>query len=107
MTTIKVDCTKCQKENSFVSDDIWLRIYSKESGRYGFSCEHCGEDVTREADERVILLLLQGGVLPLPVYVPAEFLEAKTGPPLNEQDARSLHELLDSPDWFERLQDTS
>jgi hypothetical protein len=59
--------------------------------------------VEKPADERVIRLLLSGGVMPMLVHVPAEALEAHSGPPINHDDLLEFHELMQSDDWFIRL----
>ena len=103
MTTIKANCPKCG-EIDLTADDILLRIGSvKTSNTYGFSCPDCNEFVEKPADERIVRLLLSGGVMPMLVYVPAEALEPKEGPPINHDDLLAFHELLERDDWFEQI----
>ena len=40
---------------------------------------------------------------PIPIHVPAEVLEYRSGPPINHDDILAFHELLDGTDWFEEL----
>ncbi|MDQ3752217.1 MAG: hypothetical protein M3333_04930 [Actinomycetota bacterium] len=102
-TTIKATCPACG-EVALTSEDIVLRIGPATSiNSYGFSCPRCSEFVTKTADERVVRLLLSGGVRPIPIHVPAEVLEYRSGPPINHDDILALHELLDGDDWFEEL----
>ena|SRR2546421_233022 len=103
MTTIKATCPVCG-EVDLTADDILLRIgASQDSNTYGFTCPDCGEFVQKPADDRVIRLLLSGGVMPMLVHVPAEALEAHSGPPINHDDLLAFHELLDTEDWYEGL----
>lgn len=103
MTTIKATCTDCG-EVDLTADDILLRIGpSKTVNTYGFSCPSCGEFVQKAADDRVVRLLLSGGVVPVPVHVPAEALEMRTGPAISHDDILDFHQLLKSDDWFEQL----
>ena len=103
MTTIKATCPSCG-EVSLAAEDILLRIGSANaSSTYGFSCPDCNGFVEKPADERVVRLLLSGGVMPTLVHMPAEALEAKLGPPLNYDDILSFHELLERDDWFEQI----
>lgn len=103
MTTIKATCPRCG-EVDLTAEDILLRIGSvKTSNTYGFSCPDCAEFVEKPADERIVRLLLSGGVMPQLVHVPAEALEPKAGPPINHDDLLAFHELLESDDWFEYL----
>lgn len=103
MTTIKATCPSCG-EVSLTADDILLRIGSvAESNTYGFDCPECGDHVEKHADERVVRLLLSGGVMPVLNHVPAEVLETRSGPPINHDDLLAFHELLAEDGWFEQL----
>lgn len=101
MTTIKATCPGCG-EVDLTADDIVLRIgASKTVNTYGFSCPDCREFVTKQADDRVIRLLLSGGVVPVPVHVPAEALEVHAGPPLTHDDLLDFHQQLAQDGWLE------
>ena len=103
MTTIKATCPDCG-EVDLTADDILLRIGAHASvNTYGFSCPKCQDFVEKHADERVIRLLLSGGVMPTLVHVPAEVLEPRQGPPINYDDILSFHEILKAEDWFDQL----
>ena len=103
MTTIKATCPGCG-EVDLTADDILLRIGAQSAGNtYGFSCPDCGDFVQKPADDRVVRLLLSGGVMPTLDHVPAEALEARNGPPINHDDLLSFHDLLESDGWFDEL----
>jgi rRNA maturation protein Nop10 len=103
MTTIKATCPSCG-EVDLTADDILLRIgAAQDANTYGFTCPLCGGFVEKPADERVIRLLLSGGVIPMLVHVPAEALEAHTGPPISHDDLLEFHEMLESDDWLAGL----
>lgn len=103
MTTIKASCPACG-EVDLTADDILLRIGTNNDGNtYGFSCPDCGDYIQKPADERVVRLLLSGGVMPTVMHVPAEALELRTGPPINHDDILTFHETLERDDWFEEL----
>ena len=103
MTTIKATCPGCG-EVDLTADDILLRIGSGHvSNTYGFSCPTCSEFVEKPADDRVVRLLLSGGVMPVLTHVPAEVLESRQGPPINHDDLLSFHEMLENDDWVEQL----
>ena len=103
MTTIKAACPGCG-EIDLVADDILLRIgASKTANTYGFSCPDCGDFVEKRADERVIRLLLSGGVMPVPLHIPAEALELHTGPPLTFDDLIDFHHQLADDSLLMRL----
>ena len=103
MTTIKATCPECG-EVDLTADDILLRIgASKTVNTYGFSCPACGDFVQKAADERVVRLLLSGGVVPVPVHVPAEALEVHDGPVINHDDLLDFHQLLQDDSWYDEL----
>ncbi len=103
MTTIKATCPGCG-EVDLTAEDILLRIgVTAGVNTYGFSCPDCKEFVQKPADERVVRLLLSGGVLPTMVHIPAEALEHRGGPPIDHDDLLAFHELLDRDDWFDNL----
>ena len=103
MTTIKATCPDCG-EIDLTADDIMLHIgTAQDANSYGFACPACGEFVKKPADERVVRLLLSGGVLPMLIHVPAEALETRHGPPINHNDLLEFHERLQLDDWFSML----
>ncbi len=103
MTTIKATCPGCG-EVDLTSDDILLRIGAARAvNSYGFTCPTCGDYVEKPADERIVRLLLSGGVIPVPVHVPAEVLEPHAGPPITYDDVLDFHEMLGRDDWYDQL----
>ncbi len=103
MTTIKATCPGCG-EVDLGTEDILLRIGAVQTANtYGFTCPSCGDFVEKQADDRVVRLLLSGGVVPVPVHVPAEALELHFGPPLTMDDLIDFHQHLMTSDWFEDL----
>jgi hypothetical protein len=100
MTTIKATCPDCG-EVDLTAQDILLRIGAvQDSNTYGFSCPNCTCFIEKPADERVVRLLLSGGVMPVLVHVPAEALETHSGPPINHDDLLEFHELIAGDAWY-------
>ncbi len=103
MTTIKATCPTCG-EVDLTAQDILLRIGgNKASNTYGFSCPTCTDFVEKPADERVVRLLLSGGVMPVLVHVPAEAMEHHDGPAITHDDLLAFHEKLKSDDWMDEV----
>lgn len=103
MTTIKATCPVCG-EVALTADDIVLRIAAvSETNSYGFSCPRCTNFIQKPADERIVHLLLTGGVRPVAADVPAEVLEYKPGPPIAHDDLLVFHEGFDRDGWFDEL----
>lgn len=103
MTTIKATCPACG-EVDLTAESILLRIGAARTvNTYGFTCPDCAEFVEKPADERIVRLLLSGGVVPVPVHIPAEVLETHDGPTITYDDVLDFHEELQGHDWFSEL----
>jgi ribosomal protein S27AE len=103
MTTIKATCPGCG-EVDLTAEDILLRIGATQAvNTYGFNCPRCGQFVEKAADDRIVRLLLSGGVVPVPVHVPAEALEIHGGPPFTLDDLLDFHEALERGDLLDDL----
>lgn len=103
MTTIKATCPGCG-EVELTPDDIELRVCNyAPASYYTFECPMCTETVQKPADDRVIQLLISGGVHAVVWELPAEVSEPRGGPPLNMDDLLDLHLLLQTETWFEQL----
>lgn len=102
MTTIKTNCPTCG-EVDLTPDDIELHP-GPDAGHgsfYAFGCPGCRLLVRKEADERVVRLLVSAGVSRV-VPVAASQTHA---PPLTYDDLLDLHALLATDAWFDDLLD--
>jgi endogenous inhibitor of DNA gyrase (YacG/DUF329 family) len=109
MTTIKATCPTCG-EVALTPEDIELRVDESQTDGsfYGFSCPRCAADVRKPADERVVRLLVSGGVPALPVEsepVRVRLSERFDHPPLTHDDLLDFHFALKAPDWIDRMLD--
>ncbi len=109
MTTIRATCPTCG-EVGLTPDDIDLRVAAHDStdSFYAFDCPACYCTVRKPADERVVQLLLSGGVerrdLELEPAVPEpRFPWSK----LTHDDLLEFHQALAEDDWFARIADGS
>ena len=107
MTTIKASCPTCG-EVALTPDDIELRVDEADTAGsfYGFDCPSCASQVRKPADERVVRLLVSGGVPPLPVeHQPARtrLSERFDHPAITHDDLLDFHQALDGDGWFEQL----
>jgi hypothetical protein len=97
MTTIRATCPTCG-EVGLTAQDIDLRVDAAGlDSYYAFDCPACSECVRKPADERVVALLLSGGVeqrrIPAPAPAP------RFGwPALSYDDLLDFHTLLASDD---------
>ena len=101
---IRATCPACG-EVELRGPDVALKVCTEpERSFYAFTCPACHALVTKPADERVVRLLVSGGVRPDFWEPPAELLERKHGPALGYDDLLDLHLLLESPDWWSVLE---
>lgn len=103
MTTIKATCPTCG-EVELTPDDIELRVCNfAPASSYSFECPMCVSVVEKPADDRVVQLLISGGVHAVVWEFPAEAAERPEGPALTHDDLLDFHLLLEQPNWFEHL----
>lgn len=105
MTTIKATCPDCG-EVSLAPTDIDLRVdpSGTHEASYSFRCPECTDTVRKPADDRVVRLLVSGGVsTQRPAGAEPRLAERFTGPALTYNDLLDFHELLARSDWFDRL----
>ena len=86
MTLIKASCPGCG-EVELTPADVSLMVCSHAPlSYYAFTCDGCGDEVRKPADDHVVSLLVSGGVPATVWEVPAEALEEHTGPRLSYDD---------------------
>jgi hypothetical protein len=103
VTTIKATCPSCG-EVELTPDDIELRVCTHApASYYVFGCPTCTKAIQKPADDRVIQLLISGGVRAIVWELPDEILEPHAGSQLTHDDLLDFHLLLEQPDWFESL----
>ena len=109
MTTIKATCPSCG-EVSLTPADVELRVDRSGGGDsyYAFSCPRCRQSVRKHADERVVRLLISGGVTVLDLPEQPSMVEVPRffGPAINHDDLLDFHTLLSDPSdaWFADLE---
>ncbi|HUH08845.1 MAG TPA: hypothetical protein VML96_13675 [Egibacteraceae bacterium] len=105
MTTIKATCPTCG-EVGLTPHDIELRVDRQETDAsfYAFKCPTCDGRVRKPADERVIRLLISGGVAVLETEAEPEPPKPRfEGPAISHDDLLDFHALLQSPGWFDQI----
>lgn len=108
MTTIRATCPTCG-EVGLTPDEIELRVDERDTSAsfYAFACPSCFGTVRKPADERVVRLLISGGVEvlePAPVGPPPRRLfERFDGPAITHDDILDFHALLETDGWFDEL----
>ena len=102
MTTIKATCPTCG-EVGLTPADIELRVDDQDTtgSYYAFDCPSCLGNVRKPADERVVRLLVSGGVEVQPLVqtpAPRRLSERFDGPRLTHDDLLDFHLLLQNDD---------
>ena len=102
MTTIRATCPTCG-EVGLTPDEIELRVDDNDSSAsyYAFACPSCFGNVRKPADERVVRLLVSGGVEVQPLRMgpaPRKLSERYEGPRLTHDDLLDFHLLLENDD---------
>lgn len=103
MALIRATCSDCG-DVELRSRDLKVRT-SIETGdsTYIFRCPVCRMIEVRPAESHVVDVLLAAGVRQDHWTAPAELDEPRHGPCIDHDDVLDFHQLLNTPDWFERL----
>lgn len=105
-TRIRASCADCGDVELCVND-VEVRVCTDDNaGSYVFRCPSCDMAVVKDAEPRVVDLLLASGVSLTTWTVPAELRESRaSGPAFTHDDLLDFHDQLGQDDWFERLVD--
>jgi hypothetical protein len=102
-TRIRASCEECGDVELRVGDvHVRVRI-EDESGTYVFRCPRCDMAVVKDAEARVVELLVASGVELTYWAMPAELTERRSGPAFTHDDLLDFHELLRGDDWQQEL----
>jgi len=103
VTTIRATCPTCG-DVQLKTSDVTVRVCADDNrGSYCFRCPDCGFGVAKEADSRIVDLLVSSGVRMEVWHMPAELWEPKAGTRLSYDDLLDFHLLLQRDGWFEQL----
>ena len=105
MATIRASCPDCG-DVELTGPDVTVRMCADDGrGSYAFRCPSCRLAVTKQAEPRIVDLLVSSG-LPLDVWhLPAELAEVHRGPLFTHDDLLEFHELLAGEAWFAALRE--
>lgn len=103
VTTIRANCPSCG-DVQLTPRDLTVRVCADdEHGSYVFHCPVCELAVAKDANQRIVDLLISSGVRLEVWRRPAELSELHAGPPISADDLLDFHLLLRSDDWFEHV----
>lgn len=103
-TRIRASCAECGDVELRV-DDVQVRVCADDNaGSYVFRCPRCDMAVVKDAEPRVVDLLLASGVVMTTWTLPAELLEHRLDQPaFTHDDLLDFHAALEGDDWLDEL----
>ena len=102
-TRIRASCEHCGDVELKVRD-VQVRVcIDDDTGSYVFRCPGCAMAVVKDAEPRVVELLVASGVDVAYWARPAELTEHRDGPAFTHDDLLDFHELLERDGWEREL----
>lgn len=100
---IRATCPNCG-DVVLPREAMQVRICAEDrSGAYNFVCPQCRMAVSKNAEDRIVQLLVAGGVKLDIWHLPAEIFEERMGPPITHDDLLDFHIQLQQEDWMADL----
>ena len=103
VATIRASCPTCG-DIELTSRDVVVRVCSADNGgSYAFRCPQCRMAVAKQAEPKIVDLLVSSGVRLSVWHPPAELHEAHDGQAISYDDLLEFHYAIQQQGWFERL----
>jgi hypothetical protein len=103
VATIRASCPTCG-DVELTSRDVVVRVCAADdAGSYAFRCPACRMAVSKQAEAKIVDLLVSSGVRLSVWHPPAELAEAHDGDAISYDDLLEFHYAIQRPGWFERL----
>jgi hypothetical protein len=103
LATIRASCPTCG-DVELTSRDVVVRVCAADNaGAYAFRCPSCRMAVSKQAEPKIVDLLVSSGVRLSVWHLPAELGEAHYGEAISYDDLLEFHYAIQRPGWFERL----
>ncbi len=105
MATIRASCPDCG-DVEVTTQDMTVRVcVDNNEGSYVFRCPDCIMMVSKQAEQRIVDLLVSSGVKVEPWSLPSELREQPGADRLTHDDLLDFHELLEGDRWFDEVFD--
>jgi hypothetical protein len=102
-TVIKASCSECG-DVELSTAEMMVRVCTQvDQASYIFRCPSCQMSVAKQAERRIVDLLVASGVRLERWDLPQEMFEQKLGSPICHDDLIDFHRLLQADDWFDDL----
>jgi hypothetical protein len=103
VATIRASCPTCG-DVELTSGDLTVRVCAADNqGAYVFRCPDCRLAVAKQADTKIVDLLVSSGVDLVVWHLPAELGEPHSGPPITYDDLLEFHYALQMDGCMDRL----
>ncbi|HEX5615223.1 MAG TPA: hypothetical protein VFZ83_08710 [Acidimicrobiia bacterium] len=101
---IRTRCDACGEIRLTDEDVAVRRRVGEPDGTVAFRCPRCGLRQVHPLTRDQLRRLADDGIYAVVWLDPAEVREPRpAGPPFTPDDVLAFHELLEQPNWFERL----
>ena len=107
MATIKASCPTCGDVELTSRDVRVLLCSTTDQGSYTFRCPMCHLAVAKQAEKRIVDLLVSSGVAMSTWEMPSELDEIHEGSQINHDDLLQFHFELQDDTWLERMNDVA
>lgn len=100
---VRATCPSCD-DVVVPRDKIQVRVCADDrSSSYHFTCPTCGLIVVKQAEERIVQLLVAGGVRVDVWHLPDELFEDHSGDPISHDEVIDFHVALQDDGWIDRI----
>lgn len=103
VATIRASCPTCGDVELTSRDVSVLVCATTNDGSYAFRCPSCRVAVSKQAEQRIVDLLVSSGVRLAVWELPAEMFEVHEGAAFTHDDLLDFHYELQEDGWFARL----
>lgn len=104
MAMIRASCGECG-DVELTTADVTVRVCADDCrGAYSFRCPGCATVVVKDAEPRIVELLVASGVNLNTWRLPAELAEPRNGRAITHDDLLDFHDLLaDDTQWADEV----
>lgn len=103
MATIRASCPTCGDVELTSKDVTVLVCVTNNEGSYAFQCPSCRLAVSKNAEPKIVDLLVSSGVKMSVWQLPAELDEPRKGEAISYDDLLEFHFELQQEDFMQKL----
>lgn len=103
VATIRASCPTCGDVELTSKDVTVLVCVTNNEGSYAFQCPRCRVAVSKNAEPKIVDLLVSSGVRMNVWQLPAELDEPRDGDAISYDDLLEFHFELQQEDWMDKV----